>query len=110
VTESDPQQGPELPEDARLSSLDERLRRAQQAEVLRQGTQRPDPGFRLWQRALGEMVGAPFGGGLIGWVLDRWLHTSPWFLLALLFVGFGVGVRNCVRLFQAPPGEGPERS
>jgi ATP synthase protein I len=109
VTENDPQQGPELPEDARLSSLDERLKRAQQAEALRQGTRRPDTNSRLWQRAFGEMVGAPFGGGLVGWVLDRWLHTSPWFLLALAFLGFGVGVRNCIRLFQAPPGEGPER-
>jgi ATP synthase protein I len=107
VTDNDPPLGPELPEDARLSSLDERLRRAQQAEALRQGTRRPDDNSRLWQRALAEMIGAPFGGGLLGWLADRWLGTSPWFLLALLFLGFGVGFRNSVRLFQAPPGDGP---
>ena len=107
MTENDPPQGPELPEDARLGSLDERLRRAQQAEASRQNVQRPDANNRLWQRALAEMIGAPFGGALLGWVVDHWLGTSPWFLLALLFLGFGVGIRNTLRLFQAPPGNGP---
>jgi ATP synthase protein I len=107
MTDSDPQQGPELPEDARLDSLDERLRRAKQAEAVRTGAQRPDPNTRLGQRVLGELIGAPFGGGLIGWLLDRWLGTSPLFLLSLLFLGFAVGIRNIIRLSRTPPGDGP---
>ncbi|MDB5669563.1 MAG: atpI [Alphaproteobacteria bacterium] len=107
MTESDPPQGPGLPEDARLDSLDERLSRAKQAEAVRTGTQRPDPNTRLGQRVLGELIGAPFGGGLIGWLLDRWLGTSPWLLLSLLFLGFAVGVRNVIRLSRTPPGNGP---
>jgi len=31
-----------------------------------------------------ELIGAPLGGGIIGWALDHWLNTSPWFLLILL--------------------------
>jgi len=107
VTDDDPPQGPELPDDARLSSLDERLRKAHQAEAVRTGAQRPDPNVRLGQRVLGELIGAPFGGGLIGWLLDRWLGTSPLFMLSLLFLGFAVGIRNIVRLSRTPPGNGP---
>jgi ATP synthase protein I len=101
VTVDDPVQGPELPEDKRLASLDKRLRQARRAEAVRTGARRPDPSYRLGQRVLGELVGAPFGGGLIGWLLDRWLGTSPWFLLGLLFLGFGIGIRNVIRLSSA---------
>ncbi len=101
MTADDPERRPELPEDQRLASLDERLRQAQQSEAVRTGASRPDSSDRLGQRVLGELIGAPFGGGLIGWLLDRWLGTSPWFLLALLFLGFGVGIRNIIRLSNA---------
>ena len=107
MTDNDSPQGPGLPEDARLSSLDERLRQARQEEAVRTGAHRPDPNVRLGQRVLGELIGAPFGGGLIGWLLDRWLGTTPLFLLSLLFLGFAVGIRNIIRLSRTPPGDGP---
>ena len=36
-------------------------------------------------------------GAAAGWLLDRWLATSPW--LFLLFLGFGIvaGFRNLIR-------------
>jgi ATP synthase protein I len=107
MTASEPPQDPELPRDARLNSLDERLRQAQQAETERSGSARPDDNYRLGMRVLGELVGAPFGGAVIGFVLDRWLETRPLFLLALLFLGFGVGIRNVIRLSKTRPGNGP---
>jgi F0F1-type ATP synthase assembly protein I len=52
-------------------------------------------------------VGAVFVGGLIGYYLDRWLHTGPW--LMVLFGGFGFagGIIEIVRRFGpgAPGGE-----
>lgn len=36
------------------------------------------------------------GGGL-GWLLDRWLHTRPIFLLVLGAVGFVGGLREILR-------------
>jgi F0F1-type ATP synthase assembly protein I len=35
------------------------------------------------------------GGG--GYLLDRWLHTSPAFTLILGFLGFGAGIWDMIR-------------
>jgi ATP synthase protein I len=107
MTEDEPRQDPELPRDARLKSLDERLRQAQQAEAKRAGVAKPDENYRLGMRILGELIGAPFGGAVIGFVVDRLFDTRPVFLLTLLFLGFGVGIRNVIRLSKTPPGSGP---
>ena len=107
MTENGPD--PQSPPDARLDALEERLRLAKEKEAVRTGQARkaPDANTRLGQRVLGEMIGPPFGGAVIGYALDRWLGTSPWLLLVLLFFGFGIGFRNIVRLSKTPPGPGP---
>ena len=101
-------QDPKLPPDARLDSLEERLKRAQAVEAERTRRAEPDPNYRIGQLVLSHLVGAPLGGGLIGWGLDSLLGTRPWFLLAMLFLGFGVGVRNVLRISRTPPGPGPD--
>jgi ATP synthase protein I len=40
--------------------------------------------------------GVVIGGGL-GWLLDRWLHTSPLCMLILGFLGFGGGVWSVIK-------------
>jgi ATP synthase protein I len=107
MAESEPD--PQSPPDARLTALDERLRLAKEAEAVRTGQARKpaDANSRLGHRVLGEMIGPPFGGAVIGYALDRWLGTSPWLLLVLLFLGFGIGIRNIVRLSRTPPPNGP---
>jgi ATP synthase protein I len=109
VTEIEPQQDPELPKDARLSSLDERLKDARLAEAQRTGATKPDGDYRQGMRVLGELIGPPFGGALFGLVLDSWFGTGHWLLLALLFVGFGIGMRNVVRISKTPPASGSGR-
>jgi ATP synthase protein I len=94
---------PKLPPDARLESLDERLDRLQQAEAKRTGVTQPSPGTRIAQQAFGHLIGAPVGGAVIGWGLDSVAalmghRTFPLFLLLMLFFGFGVGVRNVMRI------------
>ena len=89
-----------LPEDARLNSLDERLRQAKSEEAIRNGGGR-DKGqgdYNLGNRVLAELIGGMAGGALIGWVLDRFLGTSPWLLLALLFLGIISAFRNIIRI------------
>ena len=100
---------PVPPEDARLSSLDERLRQAQHEEAIRTGkTQRPaDENYRLGNQVLSYLIGGPLGGGLIGWLLDSWLGTSPWLLLTMLVLGTIAGFRSIIRISSRKPGTAP---
>ncbi|HEY0271008.1 MAG TPA: AtpZ/AtpI family protein [Sphingomonas sp.] len=87
------------------SSLEERLAAAHRAEAERTGTamRKPEAGYRQGSRVLTELIAGLAGGGLIGWVLDRWLNTSPWLLLVLLFLGFSVACRNIYRISNERP-------
>ena len=104
MAEKEPGPDP-LGQDARLRSLDERLKAAQNDEAHRTGASRPagDGGYNLGSRVLAELVGGMVGGALIGWVLDRLFGTSPWFLLGLLFLGIAAAFRNIIRLSNQRP-------
>ncbi len=41
-----------------------------------------------------SMVAATFIGLAMGYYLDKWLETSPWFTLAFLLLGIVSGFRN----------------
>jgi ATP synthase protein I len=107
MAENEPGEAPKLPPDARLESLDERLDRLQQAEARKAQKRQGDPSWRAGQLVLSHLVGAPLGAGIVGWLLDRWLGTRPWLMLALLFVGFAVGVWDVLRISKTAPGSGP---
>ena len=93
-----------LDEDARLGSLDERLRRARTDEAIRSGETRPDDGGRrLGNRVLAELVGGMVGGVLVGLGLDYLFGTTPWLLLALLFIGIANAFRNIIRISSRRP-------
>ena len=97
-------QDPKLPPDARLDSLEQRLERAKKVEAKRTHKAEPNPTTRIWQLMFGHLVGAPAGGGIIGWGLDSLFGTFPTFFLLMLFVGFGVGLVNVMRISKTPPG------
>jgi ATP synthase protein I len=99
-------QDPKLPPDARIDSLEERIERAQEAEARRTGRAQPNPNTRIWQIMFSHLVGAPAGGGIIGWGLDSLFGTFPTLFLLMLFLGFGVGVMNVMRISKTPP-DGP---
>ena len=109
MAEDETEEVPKLPPDARLESLDRRIDRLQQEEAKRIRGAQPNPGDRLWQKLFGHLVGAPVGGAVVGWGLDSLAgmagyRTFPMFFLVMLFFGFGVGVRNIMRLTRNPPG------
>jgi ATP synthase protein I len=102
VAENEPEPDT-LGQDARLRSLDERLKAAQTGEVHRTGAGRADGNKGdLGNRVLAELLGGMIGGALIGWVFDRFAGTSPWGLLVMLFLGIIVAFRNIIRLSKPP--------
>ena len=100
----EPQQDPELPQDARLGSLDERLDRVRQEEAQRARKGEVDPNYRLGHLVLGHLIGAPAGGVVLGLGLDSVFGTKPILMLLFLLVGFGVGIRNILRITKTPTG------
>ena len=85
-------------EPSTLDELSERLRLAQERG------RRPDTDGGSRGNALGfamrlatELVAAVAVGGFIGWALDRWLGTTPLFLLVFFFIGVAAGILNVVR-------------
>ena len=86
---------------ARLRQLETQLDRKRDAA--------PDRGERLETSSSGpsvigrafrmstEFVAGIIAGGGLGWLLDRWLGTSPWGLIVFLMLGFAAGTFNVVR-------------
>jgi ATP synthase protein I len=107
MAEDDTDEVPKLPPDARLESLDERLDRLQEAEAKRTRRRMPDASYRAGQLVLSHLVGAPAGGFIIGFVLDKLLGTKPWLMLLMLFAGFAVGVFNVMRISSNSSGKAP---
>ena len=99
MAENEPGLDP-LPEDARLNSLDERLRQAKSGEAIRngEGSDKGQGDYNLGNRVLAELIGSMVGGAVIGGTLDWLLGTSPWLLLGLLFLGIVSAFRNIIRI------------
>ena len=84
-------------------SFEERLRAARQ----RQGLDKPPPvhtaggapGSGNGLRAGVELVSAEAVAGVIGWGLDRLLHTLPLFLIIFIVLGGVAGLMNVWRLY-----------
>ena len=104
MAEDDTDEASKLPPDARLESLDRRLDQLKQAEAKKEVKAQGDPNYRIGQLVLSHLVGAPAGGFIIGFALDKFLGTKPWLMLLFLFLGFGVGVRNVLQISKTPPG------
>ena len=107
MVEDENGKGRTSPQDARLTSLEERLKRAGQLEDER----RPQVDSRAVIRSAGlraaqSLVGMPFGGAVIGWVLDRLFETAPWIMLALMFIGFAGGVLDVLKYSNNRPDQG----
>jgi ATP synthase protein I len=100
---NDPDEAPEGGEDPRLASLDERLKAAHHAEAERttpigQSAAFTGKGASQGNRVLSTLIGAPLGAMLIGWVVDRFLGSTPKVMLAMLFLGIGAAFVQIVRI------------
>jgi ATP synthase protein I len=94
-----------------LESLDQRLDRIKAEDERRAEGRMTAESQRVIKsagmRILSDLIGLPFGAGLIGWLIDRWAGTTPWVMLAMLFLGFGLAVRSVLRVASNRTGETP---
>jgi F0F1-type ATP synthase assembly protein I len=57
-----------------------------------------------WEAVLGMGLAM-----LIGYYLDRWLGSEPWFFFGMLVIGVAAAFRRLFQLSKAPPpGDPPE--
>jgi ATP synthase protein I len=54
-------------------------------------------GFGVAFRIGVELVAALIVGVGVGWLLDRWLGSKPWFLIVFFFLGAAAGILNVYR-------------
>ena len=45
-----------------------------------------------------ELVSAVAVGTIIGFILDNWFGTKPWFIIAFFFLGVTAGMLNVIRV------------
>ena len=91
-----------------LRDLDARLRRFR--EETREKTEHdeslprgPMSGLGMALRTGTELVSALIVGVGIGFFLDKWLGTTPWFLVVFFFLGAAAGILN---VYRAASGQG----
>jgi ATP synthase protein I len=78
-----------------LASLGNRLDAARGKDVPKGGP--PPTSLGIAFRFGTELVVAIFVGAGLGWLLDRFLHTSPIFLIVMFVLGAAAGIRNVMR-------------
>jgi ATP synthase protein I len=87
-TSNDPGHDPLRRLDERLTAFDTGRRKARTGA----GFEAAD-GYRL----LGQMLGGMFGGTGLGWLLDRFAHTSPFGVVGGLLIGTTLAVVTTIR-------------
>jgi ATP synthase protein I len=91
-----------------LDDFAQRLKKAQGDEAKKNApgllsSGLPKSAIGLAFRVGAELVAGVMVGGAIGYGLDRWLGTSPLFLIVMFFLGAGGGMMN---VWRAAMGQG----
>jgi len=85
---------------ARFQRLGERLDHAASSRPPDAPAPRPSTDASAMARGLRlstELVAGVVVGGVIGWLLDRWLGISPWAFIVFVLFGFAAGLINLMR-------------
>lgn len=80
----------------RIAAAKARKEKAEAEAESKSGSALP-PSARLALRAATDLVAAVVVGAFLGYLLDQWLGTTPWFMIAMFFLGFVAGILNIYR-------------
>ena len=94
---NDPENAP-MGEDPKLQALEDRILAARKAEDERVAQEHAPVVKTIGMQVISTMVGYPLGGIIIGFVLDRVLHTAPWIMLGLMFAAFAGACLHVVQM------------
>lgn len=88
------------PSENPLNSLDALQRKIDHAKAQQNGDIPSPEGSKLGKamHMATEFLAAVGIGGVMGYMLDRALDTSPILLITFFFIGFAAGVRNLLRV------------
>jgi len=90
--------GPDDDFERRRDALADKLRARETTEAERQKTERSSMvGYAVAFRLSAELVAGVLVGGVIGYLIDWGLGTSPWGLIVFFLLGFVAGVLNVLR-------------
>jgi ATP synthase protein I len=86
------------PNDKAFNSLDARLdafeaKKAAEKPAKAESERANQDGYRL----LADLIGGVLVGLGFGWLLDRYVHTSPWGMVGGLLIGMGLAIFSVVR-------------
>jgi len=85
----------------RLDDLERRLRAAGARETEEpEANAQTTSGIGAALRVTVDLVSGIGVGTFIGWVLDGWLDTRPWFMILFFVLGAAAGFRNVIRTAQ----------
>ena len=89
-----------MADDRQIDDLDRRIANARAVEEARVGTTPAQParGYGQGSRVLMELIGAPLGGGVLGWAIDHWFTGTHWGLIVGIVLGVVVAFRNIFRI------------
>ena len=54
--------------------------------------------LNTFSRVATELLAGLLIGGSIGWTIDSWLETNPWFLILFFLLGGAAGILNLWRV------------
>ena len=83
--------------DRRRRSLEASLASKLPGEGKRESRPGGGSGYGQAMKLSSEFIGGIAVGAGLGWVIDRWVGTSPWGLIVFLLLGFGAGILNVLR-------------
>jgi ATP synthase protein I len=88
---------PDKPSLPSLESLQERIDTIKEATEPKSGVHASHGDLSQAMRISIDLVAGVAMGLVCGYFLDNWIGSTPWFMVAGLFLGMAAGFRNMVR-------------